>query len=193
MIEYNSDISDENLETLLSLGQPPSQRLPSRRRSPSPEATPPLPLVACELDIIVNGRSGAAFDKRNFDLNVSYEDFLDRLDNIVATKKKMLLEDIQSYRQPLRYLWLRQSQASGNTRNLPKPNVIEDKENFDALVSTLCNTAKTKPDLENMVLRIFIELHMTDTTDDAGRRSGNASFVQHRIGSRLVSCYGNYY
>jgi len=164
-------------------------RIPSQHRSPSPEATPPLPLVACKLDIIVNGRSGTAFNKGNLDLNVSHEDFLDRLDNIVAIKKKMVLDDIQFYRQPLRYLWLRQSQASGNTRNLSKSNVIEDKENFDALVSTLCNTAKTKPDLENIVLRIFIELHMTDIMDDTSGRSRNASFQNTgRIGSRLVGC-----
>jgi len=103
LVEYDSDPGDklENLESLLSLSQHSIQHLPSQissqLRSPSPEVTPPLPLVAWELDIIVNGRSNATFDKRNLDLNISYKDFLDRLDKIIATQKKIVLNDIQSY------------------------------------------------------------------------------------------------
>jgi len=103
LVEYDSDPGDklENLESLLSLSQHSIQHLPSQissqLRSPSPEVTPPLPLVAWELDIIVNGRSNATFDKRNLDLNISYKDFLDRLDKIIATQKNIVLNDIHSY------------------------------------------------------------------------------------------------
>lgn len=150
----------------------------SSSRSASPETR--LPNVTGELDIIINGRSGNAYDSRGLDLNVSYKDFLDRLDKIVSTKLKK--PDAHLYRQPLRYLWITTRQAKGNPKNLPKPNVLEDEENYAALVSTIRETATIKRELENQTLRILYDLRLTD---DVG--GGTAPrHVEQRTG-RLVS------
>jgi hypothetical protein len=130
----------------------------SSSRSASPETK--LPNVTGELDIIINGRSGSAYDSRSLDLNVSYEDFLDRLDRVVSTKLKK--DDVHLYRQPLRYLWITTRQARGNPKNLPKPNAIEDEENYAALISVIRETATIKRELENQVLRIFYDLRLVD-------------------------------
>jgi len=154
------------------------------RGSPSRSASPEtrLPSVTGEIDIIINGRSGSAYDSRSIDVNVPYADFLDRLDRVVSTKLKK--DDVHLYRQPICYLWITTRQArSGNQKNLPKPNVVEDEENYAALVSTIRETRKTKPELENHVLRILYSVQLPD--DVSG---GNAPrHVEQRTGSRLVN------
>ena len=129
-------------------------------RSPSPEAAATIPPVCVEIDIIVSGRSLNALDRRILDLNLSYDDFVDRLDNIIAQKRKLSLDVVQSSRQPLRYYWIRQTQAAGNPRNLGKPSLVEDEENYKGLLSTISKTAKAKLQLDNMVLRVMFELNL---------------------------------
>ena len=112
---------------------------------------------------------------------------MDRLDNIIAQKRKLSLDVVQSSRQPLRYFWLRQAQAAGNPRNLGKPNLVEDEENYTALQSTISKAAKTKPQLDNMVLRIMFELNL-----DGNVGGGIAPLhVQQGNGTRLVNCHLN--
>ena len=55
---------------------------------------------------------------------------MDRLDSIIVQKRKLSLDVVQSSRQPLRYFWIRQTQAAGNPKNLGKPNLVEDEENY---------------------------------------------------------------
>lgn len=156
-------------------------------RSPSPEAAATIPPVSCEIDIIVGGRSLGAFDRRILDLNLSYNDFVDRLDSIIVQKRKLSLDVVQSSRQPLRYFWIRQTQAAGNPKNLGKPNLVEDEENYAELQSTISKTAKTKPQLDNMVLRIMFELNL-----DGNVPGGIAPLhLQQGNGSRLVNCHLN--
>ena len=123
--------------------------------TPLPER-PKIPLASSELDITINGKSVGGFVKRPLDLNVSYNDFLNRLDNIVATKRKLTLPIVQSSRKPICYFWLRGSQT--NAKNLGKLNIIEDEESYLALQQTVSNTARSKSQLKNKVLRILIDL-----------------------------------
>ena len=151
----------------------------SSSRSASPETR--LPNVTGELDIIINGRQGSAYDSRSLDLNVSYPQFLDRLDRVVSTKLRK--DDIHLYRQPLRYLWITTRQARGNPKNLPKPNVIEDEENYAALVSTIRETATIKRELENQILRILYDVRLPDDVN-----GGTAPrYAEQRAGTRLVN------
>ena len=122
----------------------------------TPSESPKIPLVSAELDVVINGKSGFGYDKRALDLNLSYDEFLARLDTIVASKRKLSVATIQSSRKPLRYWWLRVTQTNVKTKAMP--NLIDDEDNYERLQLTVADTAKTKPELENMVLRITIDL-----------------------------------
>ena len=106
---------------------------------------------------------------------------MDRLDKIASTKLKQ--DDVHLYREPIRYLWMTLRQARGTPRNLPKPNVLEDEENYAALISAIRETSKTKPELENQVLRILYGIQLPDDVNGgiATRHLGT------RTGSRLVT------
>ena len=123
----------------------------------------PLPPVSADIDIIFNKKPSNALDTASFDLNEPLEEFIDHIHRILSKKTKLSLENVKSSTIIIRYGWMTSVRAQGKT--LPKLHDLNGEENYSRLCRDIQDTARKNRYLDNMTLRLQIDIS-TDFSED---------------------------
>jgi hypothetical protein len=115
---------------------------------------PPAPF---EFDVIVDGKAARFLEKRNIAIHDhSYEEFTEILQDIACMKGKISPDDYEDFETNISWIWI--SVAKSQAKNLPRFNGLENRDNFAQIQSDIETHFRAKKHLNNMVLRIKIEL-----------------------------------
>lgn len=146
-------------------------------REPSNSSSPkPLKAASAEIDVTLNGKSSSTLDRSNVDLNQSFEEFIDRLNDILSKKTKLSKDIIMRATKTSRWIWM--TLAKSQFKNLPRFNDLETEEHYQQLQKDVRTTSRKNSDLDNMILRIHVEIRLNsddgDTTAVENDESSNA-------------------
>ena len=109
-----------------------------------------------EIDIIVNGKGFKSFDRRNIDLNLDYDVFLDQLYEWIAKKARLAIEKVEESSKTIQWFWNTVQKSQGKV--LPRYSDLENTEHYSQLQRDVKNSAVKNPSLANMILRIHVDL-----------------------------------
>lgn len=109
-----------------------------------------------EVQVIFNGTKAKTIDRSNFDFNQSFDEFIERLDSIIAQKAKLLKNVRPDAIKVIQWKWLTTAKASAKT--LPMLNGFESEEHYQQMQSDIHNTAFKNPELRNMIMHISIDV-----------------------------------
>ncbi len=129
-------------------------------KTPSPTR---LPSAQGQINVILNQKPSSTLYSSNLDANLTFDAFLDRLDDCIARKTRQTKSVIQNAKKTYRYIWMTKSKSQQKT--LPQYNDFETEEHYEVLQKELRTTSKRNPELDDMVLRFHIDVKVK--RDDA--------------------------
>jgi hypothetical protein len=123
-----------------------------------------LQLVSTEVAITFYGKTYATIDRSNFNFNSIYEDFLQSLDTILATKTKQSLATIEAANKSIRWKWYTIAKSQYKTQ--PLFNAFESEEHYHQMQRDIRDTSIKNPTFRNMVMCIRVDI-IKDLDNDA--------------------------
>ena len=124
------------------------------------------PSASVEFDIVIDGKHARCLEKRNISLSqYSFERFIQTAEDIACKKGKISKNDIANFEAKFSWIWL--SVAKSQARTLPRFNSLETAENYAQIRADIATHYKVKKHLNNMVLRIKIEIRKDGNAFDA--------------------------
>jgi hypothetical protein len=130
----------------------------------------PLPLKPAQgqIDVVYNQKASTTLYSSNLDLNMSFHEFLDRLDGCIAKKTKQPEGIIKEARKVYRYIWMTKYKSQQKT--LPRYNDFDGEEHYQGLQKEVRTTSKKNRELDDMILRFHIDVKVrTDTGQEDGQ------------------------
>lgn len=150
----------------------------------SPE---PLPSVAGEMYIVLNGKSLSTLASPTLNVNVTFEQFMDRLDSCISHKTRQPLQAIQDAKKTYCYIWM--TKAKSQQKTLPLYTDFEGEEQYLALQKAIFATSKKNPQLDDMMLRfhVTVRIRKDEEEENEGGDEEDEPASPSRLTGRQVS------
>jgi hypothetical protein len=141
--------SSKSKAIVVASGDEDESSAPSRTPSPTP-----LPPITVQLAAVHNGKEILTIDQRSVDLNVSYDQFIQRLDDLYKDKLRVTATYIKKAQKTYKRGWWTRKQAG--QKSLPPYVAFRSEEDYNELVKDVRQTAdeSRKNNVDKMVLRI---------------------------------------
>jgi hypothetical protein len=134
---------------------------------PSPSPVPLKPAQG-QIDVVYNKKASTTLYSSNLDLNMSFNEFLDHLDECIAKKTKQPEGIIKEARKVYRYIWMTKYKSQQKT--LPRYNDFDGEDHYQALQKEVRTTSKKNRELDDMILRFHIDVKVRTDTGQEDRQ-----------------------
>jgi len=137
-------------------------------KTPSPT---PLSSAQGQIDVILNQKASSTLYSSNLDANVTFEAFLDRLNDCIARKTRQPKSVIQNAKKTYRYIWM--TKAKSQQKTLPQYSDFDSEEHYELLQKELRTTSKKNPELDDMILRFHIDVKVKGDNAEANEEGSD--------------------
>jgi hypothetical protein len=118
-----------------------------------------------QIDIVYKEKASSTLYSSTLDLNLSYDDFLSRLNECIARKTKAPIALIEEMNKSYRYIWM--SKATSQRKTLPRYSDFLDEEHYESLQKEVRTTSKKNKELDDMVLRFYINVQLKSANGES--------------------------
>ena len=130
-------------------------------RSTSPEL---LKSAQGQIDVVFNGKAYSTLSNSNLDLNMSFDEFIDHLNNCISKKTRQSLEIIQGARKIYHYIWM--TKARSQQKTLPCYTDFDEEEHYQTLQKEVRTMTKKNHELDDMILRFHVDVRVKGDNEE---------------------------
>ena len=117
-----------------------------------------------QIDVVFNGKASSTLSNSNLDLNMSFDEFIDHLNNCISKKTRQSLEIIQGARKIYRYIWM--TKARSQQKTLPRYTDFDEEEHYQTLQKEVRTMTKKNRELDDMILRFHVDVRVKGDNEE---------------------------